>query len=146
MSSKHGSRHDALKAICHPYLIFLFGVAVDPATGAAGIVMELMRGSLADLFYGKLSKGVEKMLTPQRQLSVLRGVTSGIDEKTFRSIGETLTTVPDGLEIHKTLGRILNVVGQPIDEAGPIEAKIKKPIQPTKAFSKLISKFLNSLE
>jgi F0F1-type ATP synthase beta subunit len=34
-------------------------------------------------------------------------------------------TVPVGPE---TLGRIMNVVGDPIDERGPIETKIKYPI------------------
>lgn len=37
-----------------------------------------------------------------------RGIISGVEEKTLRSIGEILTTVPDGLHIHKTLGRILD--------------------------------------
>src|ERR671925_358944 len=34
-------------------------------------------------------------------------------------------TVPVGPE---TLGRILNVVGEPIDQAGPVEAKVEYPI------------------
>src|SRR6185312_2641313 len=34
-------------------------------------------------------------------------------------------TVPVGAE---TLGRILNVVGEPIDQAGPVEAKVEYPI------------------
>ncbi len=36
-----------------------------------------------------------------------RGVISGIEEKTLQSIGDILTTVPDDVQIHKTLGRIL---------------------------------------
>ncbi len=41
-------------------------------------------------------------------------------------------TVPVGPE---TLGRILNVVGQPIDQAGPVEAKVEYPIhRPAPAF------------
>ena len=65
-----------MRQLQHVNLVRFFG-ASDTAPNLC-IVMELMRGSLADLFYGKLSKGVEKMLTPQRQLSVLRGVTSGM--------------------------------------------------------------------
>ena len=34
-------------------------------------------------------------------------------------------SVPVG---EKTLGRIMNVLGQPVDNAGPIEAKKKMPI------------------
>src|SRR5690606_30480575 len=41
-------------------------------------------------------------------------------------------TVPVGPE---TLGRILNVVGDPIDQAGPVEAKVEYPIhRPAPAF------------
>ncbi|TXG80139.1 MAG: F0F1 ATP synthase subunit beta [Thermomicrobiales bacterium] len=41
-------------------------------------------------------------------------------------------TVPVGPE---TLGRILNVVGEPIDQAGPVEAKVEYPIhRPAPAF------------
>ena len=37
-----------------------------------------------------------------------RGIGSGVEEKTLRSIGDILTTVPDEVHIHKTLGRILD--------------------------------------
>ncbi len=37
-----------------------------------------------------------------------RGIVSGIEEDRLRQIGETLTTVPEDLRIHKTLGRILD--------------------------------------
>jgi 2-oxoglutarate dehydrogenase E1 component len=36
-----------------------------------------------------------------------RGIISGVEERTLRSIGDILTTVPDDVNIHKTLGRIL---------------------------------------
>lgn len=62
----------------------------------------------ADWFGGRW----EGLGMPPDPETARRGVTSGIDEKTFRSIGETLTTVPEGLEIHKTLGRILDAKRQ----------------------------------
>ncbi|MCW4461609.1 2-oxoglutarate dehydrogenase E1 component [Sphingomonas sp. BT-65] len=37
-----------------------------------------------------------------------RNVETGIDKKLFDSLGRTLTTVPEGLAIHKTLGRVLD--------------------------------------
>ncbi|RED17581.1 2-oxoglutarate dehydrogenase E1 component [Parasphingopyxis lamellibrachiae] len=37
-----------------------------------------------------------------------RGVVSGVEESTLRSIGDILTTVPEDVHIHKTLGRILD--------------------------------------
>jgi F-type H+-transporting ATPase subunit beta len=41
-------------------------------------------------------------------------------------------TVPVG---HETLGRVLNVIGEPVDELGPVNAKIRMPIhRPAPAF------------
>lgn len=37
-----------------------------------------------------------------------RNVETGIEKKLFDSLGRTLTTVPEGHEIHKTLGRVLD--------------------------------------
>ena len=56
----------------HTNLVRFFGASMKPPTLC--IVMELMMGSLADLLYGKLSKGVEKTLPPcgGRSLSVLQ--------------------------------------------------------------------------
>jgi 2-oxoglutarate dehydrogenase E1 component len=44
---------------------------------------------------------------PADEESARRGVETGIETKLFDSLGRTLTEVPDGLEIHKTLGRVL---------------------------------------
>ena len=37
-----------------------------------------------------------------------RNVETGIEQKLFDSLGRTLTTVPDGLTVHKTLNRVLD--------------------------------------
>jgi 2-oxoglutarate dehydrogenase complex dehydrogenase (E1) component-like enzyme len=37
-----------------------------------------------------------------------RNVPTGIEQKLFDSLGRTLTTVPEDLTIHKTLGRVLD--------------------------------------
>src|SRR3546814_13784810 len=37
-----------------------------------------------------------------------RNVETGIDRKLFDALGRTLTTVPDSIQIHKTLGRVLD--------------------------------------
>ena len=61
-------------------------------------------------------------------MSSTDGLRRGMDVK---NTGAPIT-VPVGPE---TLGRILNVVGEPIDEAGPVEAKIDYPIhRPAPAF------------
>jgi 2-oxoglutarate dehydrogenase E1 component len=44
---------------------------------------------------------------PDTPVTDRRNVPTGCAEKTIRAIGKTLTEVPDGLTIHKTLGRIL---------------------------------------
>jgi len=57
----------------------------------------------ADWFAGRWS-GLNK---PADAESARRNVETGIEPKLFDSLGRTLTTVPDGLAVHKTLGRIL---------------------------------------
>jgi 2-oxoglutarate dehydrogenase E1 component len=58
----------------------------------------------ADWFAGRWS-GLHKPADPETSR---RAVESGIEKKLFDSLGRTLTTVPDDLVIHKTLGRILD--------------------------------------
>jgi F-type H+-transporting ATPase subunit beta len=61
-------------------------------------------------------------------MSTTDGLRRGMEVK---NTGAAIS-VPVGPE---TLGRILNVVGAPIDEAGPVEAKVKYPIhRPAPAF------------
>jgi F-type H+-transporting ATPase subunit beta len=61
-------------------------------------------------------------------MSSTDGLRRGMDVK---NMGAPIT-VPVGPE---TLGRILNVVGAPIDQAGPVEAKVEYPIhRPAPAF------------
>jgi F-type H+-transporting ATPase subunit beta len=61
-------------------------------------------------------------------MSSTDGLRRGMDVK---NMGAPIT-VPVGRE---TLGRILNVVGAPIDQAGPVEAKVEYPIhRPAPAF------------
>jgi 2-oxoglutarate dehydrogenase E1 component len=57
----------------------------------------------ADWFAGRWS-GLSKPADPE---SARRNVETGIEAKLFDSLGRTLTTVPEGLTIHKTLGRVL---------------------------------------
>ncbi|ANU07652.1 2-oxoglutarate dehydrogenase E1 component [Paraurantiacibacter namhicola] len=58
----------------------------------------------ADWFAGRWS-GLHKPADPE---SARRNVDSAISAKLFDSLGRTLTTVPDDLTIHKTLGRVLD--------------------------------------
>ncbi|MGB3753047.1 MAG: 2-oxoglutarate dehydrogenase E1 component [Parerythrobacter sp.] len=58
----------------------------------------------ADWFGGRW-KGLSKPVDPE---NARRNVDTAIPKKLFDSLGRTLTTVPDDLSIHKTLGRVLD--------------------------------------
>jgi 2-oxoglutarate dehydrogenase E1 component len=58
----------------------------------------------ADWFGGRWS-GLNKPADP---VTARRNVPTGIDQKLFDSLGRVLTTVPDDLTIHKTLGRVID--------------------------------------
>ncbi|RYD59676.1 MAG: 2-oxoglutarate dehydrogenase E1 component [Sphingomonadales bacterium] len=58
----------------------------------------------ADWFAGRWSG----LGAPVDAENARRSVDTGIEKKLFDSLGRTLTTVPEGHEIHKTLGRVLD--------------------------------------
>ncbi len=58
----------------------------------------------ADWFGGRWS-GLAAPVDPE---TARRNVETAIDAKLFDSLGRTLTTVPDDLNIHKTLGRVID--------------------------------------
>ncbi|MGB5777748.1 MAG: 2-oxoglutarate dehydrogenase E1 component [Allopontixanthobacter sediminis] len=58
----------------------------------------------ADWFTGRWS-GLHKPADPE---TARRNIDTGIERKLFDSLGRTLTTVPDDLNIHKTLGRVID--------------------------------------
>ncbi|WOK35595.1 2-oxoglutarate dehydrogenase E1 component [Sphingomonas sp. C3-2] len=58
----------------------------------------------ADWFAGRWT-GLNK---PADQDIITRSIETGIEKKLFDSLGRTLTEVPEGLTIHKTLGRVLD--------------------------------------
>ncbi len=58
----------------------------------------------ADWFGGRWA-GLNKPADP---VTARRNVPTGIEQKLFDSLGRTLTTVPEGLTIHKTLARVID--------------------------------------
>jgi 2-oxoglutarate dehydrogenase E1 component len=62
------------------------------------------RPNEADWFAGRWS-GLHRPADP---VGARRNVPTGIERKLLDSLGRTLTTVPEGLSIHKTLGRVLD--------------------------------------
>ncbi|MBX9662163.1 2-oxoglutarate dehydrogenase E1 component, partial [Novosphingobium sp.] len=66
----------------------------------------------ADWFGGRWS-GLNKPADPE---TARRNVATGIDQKRFDALGRTLTTVPEGLTIHKTLARVIEAKRQMFGE------------------------------
>jgi len=58
----------------------------------------------ADWFEGAWS-GLGK---PKAAITERRNVATGCSEEILRDVGRTLTTIPEGLQVHKTLGRIVD--------------------------------------
>ncbi|BCA60438.1 2-oxoglutarate dehydrogenase E1 component [Sphingomonas sp. HMP6] len=58
----------------------------------------------ADWFAGRWSG----LHAPADSETERRGVITGIEPKLFDSLGRTLTTIPEGLTVHKTLNRVLD--------------------------------------
>ncbi len=62
------------------------------------------KANQADWFFGRWT-GLHAPADPE---NARRNIHTGIEAKLFDSLGRTLTTVPAGLTIHKTLGRVLD--------------------------------------
>ena len=62
----------------------------------------------ADWFEGRWA-GLGKPDTPE---TGRRNASTGVDEALLRDVGRTLTTIPEGLDVHKTLARIIDAKRQ----------------------------------
>jgi len=108
---------------------------------AKGQVAQVI-GAVVDVsFDGKLPDILNALETDNNGQRLVLEVAQHLGENTVRTIAMDSTeglvrgqavadlgepiTVPVGPE---TLGRIMNVVGDPIDERGPVEAKVSRPI------------------
>lgn len=76
-------------------------------------------------------EGIETVLEVQQQLGdgVVRTIALGSTDGLQRGLTVNNTGAPISIPVGtKTLGRIMNVLGEPIDEVGPIETDEKMPI------------------
>jgi F-type H+-transporting ATPase subunit beta len=111
------------------------------ATNTVGTVTQIM-GAVVDIkFDGELPSILNALHVENQGKTLTLEVAQHLGENTVRTIamdttdglarGATATdtgapiSVPVGPE---TLGRILNVVGDPVDERGPVNAKLRLPI------------------
>ena len=113
----------------------------DAAAGKAGRVAQVI-GAVVDVhFDGELPKILNALETQNGDNKLILEVAQHLGENTVRCIamdiseglvrGQPVTdtggpiTVPVGDE---TLGRIMNVIGEPVDEAGPVKTKSRRGI------------------
>ncbi len=111
------------------------------ATNSVGRVTQVL-GAVVDVqFEGELPFILNALTTRVANNSVVLEVAQELGEKTVRCIamdatdgmvrGQEVTDTGAAIRVPvgpETLGRILNVIGDPIDERGPINAKMHAPI------------------
>jgi F-type H+/Na+-transporting ATPase subunit beta len=111
------------------------------ANKAVGKVSQVL-GAVVDVhFAGELPPILNALETDNHGNRLVLEVAQHLGEKTVRTIamdgtdglvrGQEVTDTGDPITVPVgpgTLGRILNVIGEPIDERGPIEAKMRLPI------------------
>jgi F-type H+-transporting ATPase subunit beta len=111
------------------------------ATNIVGTITQVI-GAVVDVhFEGELPSILNALHTDNRGQNLVLEVAQHLGENTVRTIAMDTTdglvrgaqvvdtggpiSVPVGPE---TLGRILNVIGEPVDEKGPVNAKMRSPI------------------
>jgi F-type H+-transporting ATPase subunit beta len=79
--------------------------------------------------HGNLEKGLTFEVQQQLGDGIVRTIALGSSDGLKRGMAVTNTGTPISVPVgHGTLGRIMDVLGRPIDEAGPIEADEKRAI------------------
>ena len=111
------------------------------ASGATGKVVQVM-GAVVDVqFDGHLPEILNALETDNGGNRLVLEVAQHLGESTVRTIamdsseglmrGQPVTDTGGSIEVpvgEETLGRIMNVIGEPVDEAGPIKTKAKRGI------------------
>ncbi|HEY2892189.1 MAG TPA: F0F1 ATP synthase subunit beta [Dongiaceae bacterium] len=115
--------------------------AANSATNSVGKITQVL-GAVVDVqFEGELPAILNALYAENQGKRLVLEVAQHLGEKTVRTVAMDTTdglvrgqpatdsgnaiTVPVGPE---TLGRIINVVGEPVDERGPVNAKKSMPI------------------
>lgn len=103
-------------------IIQVIGAVVDVAFARDGV---------PNVHDALVVKDKQLVLEVQQQLGdgIVRTIAMGTSEGLKRGLEVTNTDAPINVPVGQgTLGRIMNVLGEPIDEAGPIQAKHRMPI------------------
>ncbi len=97
----------------------------------AVIDVEFNRDNVPNIYDALNVDGTETVLEVQQQLGdgIVRTIAMGSTEGLKRGLSVTSTNGPIEVPVGtKTLGRIMDVLGRPIDEAGPIGEEERMPI------------------
>ncbi|ESK57162.1 MAG: F0F1 ATP synthase subunit beta [Moraxellaceae bacterium] len=97
----------------------------------AVIDVEFERNSVPKIYEALQVDGTETTLEVQQQLGdgVVRTIAMGSTEGLKRGLNVTSTGAPISVPVGTaTLGRIMDVLGRPIDEAGPVATEERLPI------------------
>jgi len=100
-------------------IVQIIGAVVD---------VEFPRDELPKVYDALIVEGKGLILEVQQQLGdgVARAIAMGTTDGLSRGLDVTNTKAPISVPVGKeTLGRIMNVLGEPIDEKGPIGEKAK---------------------
>ncbi|HEX5313440.1 MAG TPA: F0F1 ATP synthase subunit beta [Gammaproteobacteria bacterium] len=92
----------------------------------AVIDVEFPRASVPQIFHALVVEKVGLTLEVQQQLGdgVVRAIAMGVSEGLERGLEVRDTGHPIRVPVGQaTLGRIMNVLGEPVDEAGPVQAE-----------------------
>lgn len=103
-------------------IVQIIGAVVD---------VEFPRDNVPKVFSALEVDGTDIMLEVQQQLGdgVVRNIALGSTDGLRRNASITDTGAPITVPVgEKTLGRIMDVMGRPVDEAGPVEAEKLMPI------------------
>ncbi len=97
----------------------------------AVVDVEFPRGEIPKIYDALLLDEFDLTLEVQQQLGdgVVRTIAMGASEGLKRGLPVTNTGKPISVPVgEKTLGRIMDVLGKPVDEAGPVDSKERWPI------------------
>ncbi|RPH98485.1 MAG: F0F1 ATP synthase subunit beta [Lysobacterales bacterium] len=97
----------------------------------AVVDVEFARDAMPRIFDALTVDGTDIMLEVQQQLGdgIVRTIALGSTDGLKRGLAVTSTGAPISVPVgEKTLGRVMDVMGRPIDEAGPIGEAKRMPI------------------
>ena len=97
----------------------------------AVVDVEFPRDSLPKIYDALTLDDRQLTLEVQQQLGdgIVRSIAMGASEGLKRGLSVSNTGHPIQVPVgEKTLGRIMDVLGNPVDEAGPVDAKVRLPI------------------